>query len=172
MEDDRFKMVKKYNPVLADCIRKVDLNQVDETHYTRRAVGCLILTKDGKILLQHRPLNWRTFPGCLATFGGGIEVNELPLNALIRELKEELGADAKEQDIISLGAITESATNHLELIYQFFWHDKAGTITGCYECEARYYESIAEAFEHPKIMDDVRWLLEICQAKGLLNPEL
>lgn len=162
-------MVKKYDPTLDDRIRIVDLKHSDKISYARRAVGCLVLTQDQKILLQYRPLNWRTHPGCLATFGGGIEPNETPLNALIRELKEELGAEVKAEEVVSLGAITESLTSHTELIYEYFWHDKAGTITGCYECEARYYDTIEEALSHPKIMDDVCWLLQVCKTDGLLN---
>lgn len=154
---------------LGDRIRIVDLNELDQARYTRRAVGCLVLTQDQKILLQYRPLNWRTHPDCVATFGGKIESDEMPIEALIRELKEELGADVKAPDVVSLGAITESITQYSELIYEYFWHDKAGTITGCYECEAQFFDTIEEACSHPKIMDDVLWLLQTCQKKCLLN---
>lgn len=154
---------------MADPIRVVDLTQIDETKFARRCVGCLVLTQDHKILLQQRPENWRTHPGCLSTFGGEIETGETPIEALVRELHEELGAKVVPSDAISLGAITEAITNYSELIYLFFWHDKHGTITGCYECEARYYDTVDEIYAHPKVMDDVRWLLRECQSRGLLK---
>ncbi len=144
------------------------LDRFDATLYSRSCVGCLVLSQDGKILLQQRDENIQTSPGCLATFGGGIEQNETPMQALVRELKEELGAEVKISDVISLGVLTESVTNYKQLVYVYFWHDKAGSITGCYEGEARYYNNASEAEKHPKIMDDVRWLLRECKKRKLL----
>lgn len=152
-----------------ELIRIVDLTKVRAASFAHCAAGCLVLTQDNQILLQHRPDNWRRFPGCLATFGGGIEDDESPMEALVRELHEELGAIVHPADVISLGAVTEAITGYGDLIYEYFWHDKAGTITGCYECEPRFYDSIDEALAHPKIMDDVRWLLDICRSRGLVK---
>src|SRR5437879_283414 len=123
---------------MTEPIRVVDLTQDDEAKFARRYVGCLVLTQDHKILLQQRPEHWSTHPGCLSTFGGEIELGETPMEALVRELHEELGAKVMPSDVISLGTITEAITNYSELIYLYFWHDKHGTITGCYECEAKY----------------------------------
>src|ERR1700733_13759328 len=102
-------------------IRPVDLKKMDEATFVRRCVGCIILTHDNKILLQQRDDDCRTFPGCLATFGGGIEARESPMQALVRELNEELGARLVSTDVISLGAITEEYTQHRELIHTYFW---------------------------------------------------
>ncbi|HET9844059.1 MAG TPA: hypothetical protein VFP93_05325 [Gammaproteobacteria bacterium] len=71
-------------------------------------------------------------------------------------------------DVIIIGTITEAITNYSELIYLYFWHDKHGTITGCYECEAKYYDTVDEIYSHPKLMDNVRWLLTECQNRRLL----
>src|SRR3982750_4683930 len=104
-------------------IKKIDLSKIDESVFSRCCVGCLILTFDNKILLQQRDEDCKTYPGCLATFGGGIDLEETPTEALVRELREELGARVNIADVISLGAITEGASNHNELIYVYFWHD-------------------------------------------------
>jgi 8-oxo-dGTP diphosphatase len=144
-------------------IRLVPVEQLASPTFKRRCVGCLVLTQDNKILLQQRPNDWGRFPCCLATFGGGIEGNESPMEALVRELNEELGAIVEPKDVIHLGAITEQATHYQDLIYVHFWHDKQGTITGCYEGEAVHYTRAAEALKHPKIMQDVCWLLQQCQ---------
>lgn len=50
-----------------------------------RPVVTLIIYKDGKILLQKREDN-----GCWAIHGGGIELGETYIEALNREIKEEL----------------------------------------------------------------------------------
>ena len=91
------------------------------------------------------------------------------MQTLIRELNEELGAVVKEKDVVNLGAVTEDISHHTDLIYVFFWHDKEGTITGCYEGEAIYYDNINQALQHPKMMDGVRWLLNTCREKGFIK---
>ena len=150
-------------------IQHIDLLQIDEKNFKRRYVGCLILTKNHKILLQQRGPNWKHFPEYLSEFGGQIEPNEIPIQALMRELNEELGAKVKETDVISLGAITEESTKHTELIYIYFWYDKQGTITGCYEGEAKYFDNIKAVLNYPNVMDSVCWLLRECQKKALLK---
>lgn len=151
-----------------ELIRRIDFNTINVNNFEQSYVSCLVLTFDHKILLQQRALDWEHFPGYLSTFGGRIEINETPVQALIRELNEELGARVVESDMISFGALTEAATQHQDLIYEFFWHDTQNTITGCYEGEARYFENTIEVLKHPKIVDDVKWLLEECKIRKLL----
>ena len=73
-------------------IEIVEPSHVDDSIYKRKMACALILTKDRRILLQIRAENRSSFPGCLTTFGGGIEAGETQIQALIRELHEELGA--------------------------------------------------------------------------------
>jgi len=150
-------------------IKQVDLSQIDESAFKQRHAGCIVLTCNGRLLLQHRPDNWRTFPGMIATFGGHIEDNETSAQAIIRELHEELGAKVNQDDLVELGAVTEDVTQHTELVYLYFWHDKQNSITGCYECEAQYFDNTADALDHPKLMDDVRWALNECQRMRLFD---
>lgn len=149
-------------------IEIVDLAQTDLTLFKRKLVGCIVLTEDRKILLQMRAEDRRSFPGCLSMFGGSIEAGEEPMQALIREMNEELGAIVNESEVINFGVITEAATNYKDLVYLYFWHDHLGTITGCYEDQPLYFDSIESAISHPKVMDDIPWLLERCKDLGLL----
>lgn len=144
------------------------LNDFDASLFTRSCVGCLILSDTGKIVLQQRDDFCQTFPGYLATFGGGIEKGETPLQALVRELKEELGAAVDIAEVVHLGVLTEADTNYKELVYVYFWHDKLGTITGCYEGEAKYFDHPVDVESHPKVMNDVLWLLLECKKRKLL----
>ncbi len=149
-------------------IRQIDLSQMDNQAFKQQLAGCIVLTHDGRILLQYRPQNWWTCPDMIATFGGHIEGTETPSQGIIRELLEELGAKVNQSDLIELGTITEEATQYTDLVYIFFWHDKRSSITGCYECEAQYFDNVAEALNDPKLMSDVRWALLECQNKKLL----
>jgi 8-oxo-dGTP diphosphatase len=57
----------------------------------RRDVSVLVLGHDGRILLQKRSKTASRFPGSWGLFGGGLQENEWPLEALKREILEELG---------------------------------------------------------------------------------
>lgn len=149
-------------------IKEINLSTIDEGSFKQRHVGCIVFTSNKQILLQRRPLHWRTFPGKIATFGGHVEEKETPSEALVRELREELGAVVKGDELIVLGTITEEITQYKELIYLYYWHDKRDTITGCYECEAQYFTAVNEALHHPELMDDVHWALIECQNRKLL----
>jgi 8-oxo-dGTP diphosphatase len=149
-------------------IKQINLNAINKTTFQQRHVSCIVLTHDHKFLLQQRGNNWHTFPGFVATFGGRIETGESPRQALLRELKEELGATIHPHEVVFLGAYTEAVTHHSELIYGYFWHDTKNSITGCYEGEAIYYDNIKAILASAKLMDDILWLINKCKKQNLL----
>ena len=70
------------------------------------AYAGIVLTQNRKILLQLRDNKSGVLnPGTWGTFGGGIEDGETPVEAIIREVKEELDINlvAKSLNIISKG---------------------------------------------------------------------
>jgi 8-oxo-dGTP diphosphatase len=146
----------------------VDLKYANDAIYQKRSVGCLVLTKDNRLLLQLRDEDCHAYPGHLSTFGGGIKECEQPLQALVRELYEELGATVQVNDVVNLGALTEPETGHSILVYTYFWHDKNGTITGCYEGRPVYFDDSVSPVRHPKVMQDVCWMIAECQALKLI----
>lgn len=151
-------------------VKLVNNKDIKPNRYPCQFVGCLILTKDNKILLQKRGQDWAAYPGYLCEFGGKLETGETPIQTVIRELNEELGAQVLETELIELGAITESMSKHNDLIYVFFWHDKKGTITGCYEGTAVFFDNSTTILNHGEITTDgLRWLLNECKQRGLIS---
>lgn len=144
------------------------VNNPNSSQYNKCFTGCIILSKNKQILLQKRPEYWHPYPGYITTFGGRIEKEETPSQAIVRELYEELGAKVSPEELVYLGAITEPCTGHTELIYEYFWHDNHNLITGCYEGIAIYFDNIEKILNQPKVMDDVEWLLNECQKRKLL----
>jgi 8-oxo-dGTP diphosphatase len=146
----------------------VDSQNIYLKLFKRQYVGCIILTQDLKILLQLRTVD-KSFPGAVSTFGGKIESGEEPMAALIRELDEELGAKVNEAEVVFLGIITEAITNYTELLHVYFWHDRLGTITGCYEGNPLYFADLASIKNNQQVMDYVHWQLKECILRGLLS---
>jgi 8-oxo-dGTP diphosphatase len=62
--------------------------------------GAMIENKEGKFLFQLRDNKPEIYaPGTWGIFGGGIEVEETPKEAALRELKEELDLNVREKDL-------------------------------------------------------------------------
>jgi 8-oxo-dGTP diphosphatase len=64
-----------------------------------KCVGA-ILVKEGQILLGKRAPNRAFYPDVWDILGGHVEVNERPEDALIRELKEEIGVEVMESSYL------------------------------------------------------------------------
>ena len=131
-------------------ITEIDLKKLEGQPFEKRLADCVILTHDNKILLQYRPKDWHSNPDGLNLFGGHVDKGESVIEGLLRELKEEVGAQVKEGDVQFIGAVSETWANHKEFVHVYFWHDKDNKITGCYEAEARYFESVEEVLKQPK----------------------
>jgi 8-oxo-dGTP pyrophosphatase MutT (NUDIX family) len=67
------------------------LNEIDSSLY--RIAAKAIIVKEGRILLVKEQEGWWSLPG------GGIDHGEQPLEALKRELSEELGVEVQSIDI-------------------------------------------------------------------------
>jgi predicted ATPase/8-oxo-dGTP pyrophosphatase MutT (NUDIX family) len=146
-------------------VAKADIGSFNaKAEYT----SCLVLTGDKKILLQQRGDTWPTYPGYLSAFGGKVEMGELPQQTIARELKEELGLDVLNAQVIYLGSITESVTGHKELVHEYFYWDKNDNITTCYEGEVISFDDVTQVLSQPKIMDDVIWLLAESRRRHLM----
>lgn len=143
-----------------DSIRPIDADKTADL--AQNYADCVILAHDGRILMQRRP-------GRLVHFGGHVEAGEEPVEAMVREMAEELGARIDVSDTVFLGAVTEAMTGHTEAIHVYFWHDRDNTITGCYEFAPAYFDSAGAALRDAEIMDYAAWALKACLGRGLLK---
>lgn len=152
-----------------ESIRILTPQELQENTYEHHLADCVILTQDHKLLLQYRPKNWGSSPDSLNIFGGHVEQGETVTEGLIREIYEELGANMPIDEIKYIGALTEDFTGHKDVVHVHFWHDKDGLITGCYEAEARTFDSVGDAVSQNNIMDYSVWALNKCSELGYLS---
>ncbi|PLX21277.1 hypothetical protein C0584_03060 [Candidatus Parcubacteria bacterium] len=68
-----------------------------------KGVHAILLTPDKKVILQEKTLDYKPNPGRISMFGGGAELNEMPLDVLRRELVEELDLELGDDDFEELG---------------------------------------------------------------------
>jgi len=68
------------------------------------AVAALLRTSDGRYLLQHRDaISTIFYPDHWGCFGGALDPNEQPVDALHRELREELALELGQREIKVFG---------------------------------------------------------------------
>jgi 8-oxo-dGTP diphosphatase len=154
---------------LGDEIREINYSDADFSKYKKHYADCVILSADKKIVLQRKPENWQKNPGGLNLFGGHVDEGETIEQALVREIQEELGLVLNDKNSIKIGAVTEGETGHLEIVHIYFYHDKDGEITGCYEGDKVEFENFDEAFSQDKLMPYAKWALLKCKEQGLIG---
>jgi len=75
-------------------------------------IGVLLKTPAGTFLFQKRDRNLKRNPGRIAPFGGGMDLNEDPVECAIRELSEELELKVQKEDLIEAGVFESHYTKH------------------------------------------------------------
>lgn len=148
-------------------IYELSQEEIQNRSFKKELADCLILTQNNSLYLQFRPRNPQSI-GKISLFGGHIEQGEIPLEAAIREIHEETGGLPASEEMVFIGSITEKWTNHTEIVNIYFWHDKNGTITGCYEDSPIEFKKIEDALSSKDLMDYVRWALEKAKKINLI----
>jgi protein-tyrosine-phosphatase/8-oxo-dGTP pyrophosphatase MutT (NUDIX family) len=70
----------------------------------RRSVHAVVTTANGKFVVEKRSKNIVFAPGMLdISLGGGIDMHETPRQAVLRELREELGIKIRPEQLTHLG---------------------------------------------------------------------
>ncbi|MBN2458959.1 NUDIX domain-containing protein [Candidatus Woesearchaeota archaeon] len=93
---------------MVDVVDKNDnpIGQILESHVHRnadvitRAINIFIYNRKGELLLQKRSRNMFRYPlHWTSSVSGSVNQGEEPADAALRELKEELGIEAKKEDV-------------------------------------------------------------------------
>jgi 8-oxo-dGTP diphosphatase len=111
----------------------------------RDIVGAFIFSADGKVLLGHNK-EGGTYQGQLVIPGGGIEKNETKMDAVKREVLEEIGLDISNASIEQLQEVTKGESEktlkdtHEKVLMKMSFHDFKVTL-------AENAESIVLSFE-------------------------
>ena len=86
-----------------------------------REIACWILNEKNEILLQRRSSIKKQQPNMLAVTTGHVDLNESPIEATLREVKEELGIDDLEQkELIFIDTFKAKNPNNYHYKYVYF----------------------------------------------------
>lgn len=65
-------------------------------------VACICINRNRQILLQKRSKNKKSYPSCWALFAGHVVEYDDIKESIIKEMREELGSEIKEQNTFLL----------------------------------------------------------------------
>ncbi|MFA5870404.1 MAG: NUDIX domain-containing protein [Candidatus Paceibacterota bacterium] len=88
----------------------------------KQTVSSILISTDNEFILQQRDdKSDIARPGMITNFGGSVEKGEKPINAIIREIQEELSIKLSRQDFQSLGSsIRKSSLDNKEHLTHLF----------------------------------------------------
>ena len=118
----------------------------------------ILRNKDKKILLQFRDSNAPSSPLRWSFFGGHIEPGEDPLQAIVREIKEELCLQITEQECTLLGNITFTSKQDKECTWHLFECSKVISWP-----EIHIKEGAGAAFLSPEEILTMKTVNKICK---------
>ncbi|MCE2706606.1 MAG: NUDIX domain-containing protein [Proteobacteria bacterium] len=102
-----------------------------------------VLRKDNLVLMAQRPQD-KSHAGYWEFPGGKIEADESTFEALIRELKEEIGVDVRTLHLTNLISITQSYPHgdvYLDVVLVNCWDGEVSGLEG----QALYWQNIDQA---------------------------
>ena len=114
-----------------------------------------VIIKNGKVLLIKRKNE--PFKGRWALPGGFVEYGETVEEAVLREVKEETGMDAKIKKLVGVYSSPDRDPRGHTISIVFLMEAKGETIAGDDATEARFFDLKKLpplAFDHAKIIED------------------
>jgi mutator protein MutT len=103
--------------------------------------ACALITRDGRLLLARRSPTKRFFPSCWDLIGGHVEAGETPAEALVREIREEVGVTPTR--FAPLAPLTVTAPGTPGATYHLFhvtdWTDGGPRLLGDEHTDLRWF---------------------------------
>ncbi len=94
-----------------------DRDYVHENNLYHRHVSCFILNKDGEVLLQRRAVTKKKNPGIWSKTGGHVDAQETVIEALKREVMEEIGLEIKDDNLFFMNKYKSTNPNYFSYNY-------------------------------------------------------
>lgn len=94
------EVVDKYGNKTGEILPREEVHNKNLLH---NEVACFIINSNKEILLQKRSPNKRYSPNKYGLCAGHVIAGEKLITSLMREIKEEIGVDIKESDLIPFG---------------------------------------------------------------------
>lgn len=105
---------------------KKDRNFIHNNNLYHRHASCWILNYEGDILLQRRALTKSKRPGIWSKTGGHVKSGESVIDAIKREVKEEIGLELKDKDLFFMQKFKSNNPNFFSYGYIALTHNKIG----------------------------------------------
>lgn len=115
--------------------KRIGIAERGVVHYFNlwhREVACWIINNNNEILLQRRSASKKQQPNKLAITAGHVDLREKPINAVIREIREELGIKSiTEKDLIYIDTFKAENKNnyHYKYVYLLKTQKKISELT-------------------------------------------
>lgn len=93
---------------------------VHEKCLWHRHVSCYIMNQEGKLLFQKRSSNKLRNPNKWSKTGGHVDAGETVEDAILREIKEEVGVDIKKENIELIEVFKNDYATNKSFGYDFF----------------------------------------------------
>lgn len=116
-------IVNENNELTGDIVEREIVHEMGLWH---REVAVIIVNKEGKMLLEKRAPTKKQSPNKWGLCAGHIEAGDIPENAIVREMKEEIGVDISidELEFIKTAVRDIKFNDNLynrEFQYTYFW---------------------------------------------------
>ena len=101
-----------------------DRDYVHNNNLFHRHVSCFILNKNGEVLLQRRSMTKKKNPGIWAKTGGHVDSGESVIDAIKREVKEEIGLEMDDNNIYFVNKFKSTNPNYFSYGYIYITDNK------------------------------------------------
>jgi len=147
-----------------------DILSYQRKYKIRRNVHIILYNDSHEVYLQERDSNAPTNPNTIGLFGGGMEENEKPKDAIIRELKEETDYDLHDSQPLDIGNVIIGGNHVVRYVYYEKYDEKSSL--DCKEGKRGIWLSRDKIKIHSKIIQFDKKILEKFFSEIISSPDV